>query len=508
MADWWLPLDSDWALQDVQAALNVVITTLCALSIFVVSRICWSLGARMVVTRQNVPISSILSVSTLGDVLDIAGLLKWQLFRRAHVKLFAQALAVAVFSAAALLSGPISRYSTRLGQAPRDVSGVTVARGYHSFSQAAVLWNQTFASLDRAGFPYDQLLDYFPDPSYLWLYVPEEWHPKWRMECRETDLTPISLKVVNNCSSTIYSEIPGLDSVIPASPPASDSMYYWVGYYHNGTRLKDGIIFMAAASVTDISNTSGIARAMSLQIAAVHVHDLLLREDGESNCSFAGDHIESSAFSKVDCDLRYQGDDNANATAAYPDVFQPTSFVSNLADYYGVRVNSESVRNIPITTISPRDLIRFYQTWLITKDTQGMEIASRRLTVRDSVVELSIVFLAITLALFTSIVLGLCCDRFYLTVSSRPKLALRAIPQSKLDWLLDSRQIVKSDSEDRISAFENAQYALQQAPTTEAESEPRFAQPEKSLQSCASPSRPRDAKDTHHSGTIVSEAEG
>jgi len=98
---------------------------------------------------------------------------------------------------------------------------------YHnSIGVAMVEWNLTQVSLERAGFPYNQLLDFLPDTSTHWVYRPEEWNSPWSMNCRYTKSTPISLKTTGDCDY-LYAEVPGLDKIIPDSP---DIWYYTEGF--------------------------------------------------------------------------------------------------------------------------------------------------------------------------------------------------------------------------------------------------------------------------------------
>jgi len=46
-----------------------------------------------------------------------------------------------------------------------------------------IIWNSTIDSLDKAGFPYDRLLDYLPPATEPWVYAPNEWDPTWSADC-------------------------------------------------------------------------------------------------------------------------------------------------------------------------------------------------------------------------------------------------------------------------------------------------------------------------------------
>ena len=60
MAKSWIALRAGWKLEDVQAALNVVISMLSTMGIFVFARFCWHETAARVDRSQNVRLSSLL----------------------------------------------------------------------------------------------------------------------------------------------------------------------------------------------------------------------------------------------------------------------------------------------------------------------------------------------------------------------------------------------------------------------------------------------------------------
>src|SRR2546423_1895517 len=166
----WISLPASWKLEDIQAALNVIISVLSALGIFVFARMCWVGAAARVARNQNVKISSFTSLNTIGEAFDVLLLLKSRILSSRSLKILAQCIVVALFSATDILSGPIARYSTRRSHliSQVQVQSWLASTQHNSIGYANVEWNHIHSSLDAAGFPYDQLLDVLPDTSTPW----------------------------------------------------------------------------------------------------------------------------------------------------------------------------------------------------------------------------------------------------------------------------------------------------------------------------------------------------
>jgi hypothetical protein len=178
MAKLWIFLSTSWKLEGVQATLNVIISFLSVVAIWTFSRFCWQLSTSEVAKNHNVPLPSLLSIMTLGETVDVLRLLKTKILSLPHPRILLQCFVVTVFSVAAILSGPIARFSTRRGHVMSltAIDGLMATVNHSSIGSAMVKWNQTQQSLIEAGFPTDQLLDFLPDPSYDWLYRADQWN--------------------------------------------------------------------------------------------------------------------------------------------------------------------------------------------------------------------------------------------------------------------------------------------------------------------------------------------
>lgn len=455
MAKSWISFPEHFKLQDVQAVINIIISFLSALGVFVLSRIYWQASTAKIIRRKNVALSSLLTIGSLGEALDVLFLLKFHFFL--STRIVTQCIMVACLTATAILSGPIARYSSKRGQivAEKGVNGLLALAYHNSVGNAMVDWNLTQMSLDRAGFPENQLLDFLPDTSTYWIYNPEEWNSTWSMDCTYTGPTQISLETTGNCDH-LYSEVPGLDKVIPDSP---DIWYFTEGFYVNRTSWKDVLIFLYEPIYNDYNNDTFLTHNMSITIAAVHLHNLA--KSSNNSCNFGVGDVEQTSYTKAQCNLcRNYGEDTYISYPDSDDVGQvPISYYS----YYGQTFKQQSMSNDPIRIMTPQELVRFYQIYMITKDTQSLQPVTRSMSVEVTVVQLSAVFLAVCIFVTLSILVGI--GRYVLFKKIHPE---PQPPQTKLDWLLqmlkdpDSEGVIPSGGNGARERFKRARYGLRE----------------------------------------------
>ncbi|EXJ68065.1 uncharacterized protein A1O5_08680 [Cladophialophora psammophila CBS 110553] len=430
----WVNLPTQWRLQDVQAALNVIITSLSVLGIFACARFCWQSAIPGMARHRSIPISDLITVNTFGEAIDIIWLLKTRIFQRRHLKILVQSCLAIILSVVGLVSGPIARYSTSTSHRvlPQNISGTIAMRHYVAILNAPVLWNETFTSLDQADFPHDQLLDYLPDPTIPWTYDRREWNSTWSLDCKSTERTAITLEDTGNCDY-ILDELPGLQKVIsPSKYDVSNFSTWWGGEQNNGIN-QDVLLAMGAAKVTDYDEVLNINLEMAIDLAAVYLHNLSIQEDPDSYCYFGKGPVESASYTKIECIVRRNTLDPSLNYIAYPDCSKAWQVAQALVQYYYARFVGESIATGNITTITPRDLMRFYQVWVSTKDTQDRYSVTRTLSVRVPVVQLSTAFLAISILVFVLIILGLIS---YISAYIRSRRTFEETPQSKLEWML------------------------------------------------------------------------
>jgi hypothetical protein len=263
------------------------------------------------------------------------------------------------------------------------------------------------------------------------------------MQCNDTDKTPITLEDVGgNCSVSLY-ELPGLQNVISLEKYSADNFSDWWGGEYDAGRNRDILLCLGAAKVTDSNNVTGLVYEMAFDLAAVHLHNLSIQQDTDSSCFFGPGPVQYASYTKIECTLTRLLRDSDSRNIAFPDSSTPWLVSRGLAQFYLARFIRESIRGGNITTITPRDLRRFYQTWVATKDTQDGHPVSRVISVYVPVVQLSTAFLGISLLTFLLITVSIAN---YATKYFCNRKTFEDVPQSKLEWMLRVVQAAEEDA--------------------------------------------------------------
>ncbi|EXJ70335.1 uncharacterized protein A1O5_06403 [Cladophialophora psammophila CBS 110553] len=432
----WATLPRSWKLEDVQAVLNVIVTALSGITIYVFTRCCWSVSARVAAEGRVVPISSLLSLNTPGEAIDVLILLKSHIF--SHWIIVAQSLVVVALSITTVLSGPIAKYSTRLTHvvAQTEANGLLAGRTDNSMPDSQVAWNLTQTSLDRANFPINELLDYLPNTSDLWVYRPDEWSNSWAMTCESTESMTVSLHLTSDCN-TFTGKFGGAieDKIFPAFLRSDYGYWESADFYVNVTLIKDLLICMYAANYSDWDESSsplGTYRTVFMSMAALHLHHARKNDsDDYAPCRFGEGPVGSASYTRVDCTVKLTNGHIQDPTwIAFPDIKNVFTIPAAMVGNYFTRFKEESMADDEITIIRPRDLQRFYQTYMITKDTQLKRPIKRKVSVKVVAVELSTGFIAIFTLLTLFVFIG---GGAYGLFLFKHREAMESVPQSKLD---------------------------------------------------------------------------
>ncbi len=443
----WISLPAFWDLQDVQAALNVVVTVLSAFCVFVFARVCWQTATARVVKNRNVPLAALLSVNTVGEVYDVCRLLGLEILSSYYLRILAQCIVVTGLTTVAFASGPIVRFSTRWGtkMVYREVPGLVANRQQSGIAYESVLWNNTWDSLDQAGFPDDQLIDFMPNTTSHWKYVKSQWKPTWQMHCEYTDSTPIALTVVEtpcNENTSYNDQIPALKSIYPVESMDKDgyvqSYTVFEGYSISDNRWTDLLMFRTAFQYLRKDNASGIWEDIDVTLMALHMQGLGKTPYTENWCDFAPGAVDSATYTKAFCKVRKtrptaSGEDVIGL--AFPDNIAMDYLSKGYTTFFQGRYNRAYVLDEPFTIITPQNLSRFYQVYLITQDTQVKHPSTQLMNVQLEVVRLSTIFLLVCAASALLCVLGI---MRYSIFTLRHWKAVDRTPQSKLDWMIQS----------------------------------------------------------------------
>jgi len=449
MAHFWFILSLTWPLEDVQAVLNVVVSVLSALAIFTFARFCWQNATLHLTKQQDVPVASLLSLTTPGEAFQVLWFLNFRsLTAKRYRRILLQSLIIFGLSVSAVLSGPIARFASRRGYAvrPMEIPGALASTTWESMREADVVWNQTKASLTNANFPMDQLLDFLPDTTIPWVYKEDEWNNTWRAKCNFDPVTPISLKATGNYSAypqfDVFIEIPELSKIIPSQflDAKTGAWHASLGSWTQYGRYQDVIIFYVQTIQPKEYDNYTQDVSMGLLMSAIWLHDAPMApvdNNGNSNGTFGIGPIGKSSYTRAICDLERSPSSINNNYTAFPNLEDPLDdAVSDAMEnhYHATFLRQATyVGNVSVPT--GEDMFRFYQAYTISKDTQKPLPEVRKISAQMPTVELSSVFLAVIILVGFLTFTGLIHHSFFLL---RHRSEISQMPESKLDWLLQS----------------------------------------------------------------------
>ena len=441
MAHYWFVLTKHWSLQDVQAALNVMIAILSTISIFTFARFCWQTASLRLTKHKDVPVASLLSLTSPGEVFTVLRFLRYRTLTTKRYRMFLfQATVIFALSAAAFLSGPIARFSSRRGYTitPMLVKGGLAANTYSSIVEADVEWNQTISSLDKAGFPTDQLLDFLPDSTQDWVYLAEQWNNSWKATCEYTPATSIELYGTGNYSNgnDWSTQVPALLQTIPEK--------FFGAFGAIGAELGritvpknhsnwDTLLFLFFTDQPEYDFEK--KDHMSILMIAAYIQDVPSAPN--NTLSFGTGPFGPSYYTRAICELHKAEAAVGEYYTAYPNIIQPSedTTAEALENHYHDRFVRQVQNGVPVYHPTGADMFRFYQAYCVSKDTFAYFPVKRLISMRVPNVELSAVFLAVVIFDGLLIALGLLWHSFFLM---RHRSNLIHMPESKLDWLLQS----------------------------------------------------------------------
>lgn len=467
---YWISLPVGWKLQDIQAALSVVIAFLCTGGVFVLVRFFWVRAARHVIKKKHaIPTHTLLSLNTVGEVIDVISLLRGDLFTTEYIHIVIQSICILLLTAASLLSALLARYSTRapLLPMPRQVSGFLAERNLQSGS-VGIVANQTLSALRRANFPPNQLLDFLPDPEVEWEYQLDQWtNSSWSMDCTHIELNEVPHANVQDCSGNVLDEIPYLNHLFSDWPETG-----WLmatagsGFENSPTVWEDYNLFLHATwginSCDNETMSTGYGylcpmKEINVKTFWIHLKDVG-RHGGDADCRLRRSHASLLRYTGMSCKLvrnttELPSQDKFMSPGAIHDIAgaaPDAAYVQSIAlayhDQYTPRLIRESIEDLPITVIPGEELTQYYQAALLTKDTllSSQHKTSRIINVYTPITQVSLICLI--LCCFGTFVVSLGLIHYYLFVF-RYRGSLHDVPQSKLDWMVKNLKLENEQKE-------------------------------------------------------------
>ncbi|KAK0632647.1 hypothetical protein B0T14DRAFT_39695 [Immersiella caudata] len=445
----WIALPTSWELGNVRAILALIINFLCVVGVWVVAYSTWKVGA-LKLSRPHKPSTKLLSLyfpTGLGDVVDVIPLLRPSMGLGLLTQLIIPGGIIAILSAVAVVSAPIARYSTRIGEQIQQtlVPGTLASTDHSGIGGALVKWNATIDRLNSAGFPTDQLIDFLPDNRIDWKFSETEWNNSWSASCKWTERTPIELYMTGNTSNTghLFDELQGLRPIFPEEI-LQDGYTEWyndVGPYW-GDKLPDVLLFVAIQTHPDKAWNETTQEGSNhlpfhFTIAAVHMHNAPANRSSVSGVGWGTGPIEHSSYTMANCEIQRVAsrtpdelDEYAEHHIANPWTWDFETTVFAYKTFYEATLTEQSFRKEPIYHPSGQDLFRFYQAYLVSKDIQNYEDAEKVISVVVPTVELSIPLLVVFL-LYLGL-MGLTALWFVVLKRLPPGASA---PRTKIEWM-------------------------------------------------------------------------
>ncbi|KIX09788.1 uncharacterized protein Z518_00869 [Rhinocladiella mackenziei CBS 650.93] len=482
MSAGWVVLSTKWDFADVQAILNVLISLWGAIGIWTFSRYWYQRSSTKILERRDVDLATLFTFTGPGDAWDLLLLLGKRLFSLRYLPLLFQMIAVFFVTTVTILAGPIARFSLRSGTVLRQRSLLGLSAKVEStgsnlqISSANVPWNETMYSLNTANFPYDQLLDWLPPSTSSWTYVSEEWNSTWHARCQRTPQK--FLDITANPNYTIADPIrafPAYGSTFPPGLLNDEEFRYevdfcgWINWGDYPTPVIDDVVFYVLLSTNPaIDDQMHQNRApLHLTLSSLHFSNAtLLVEDrlvDESDTWRVEGDAQASSYTRIDCELtRHTQVANEN-TIAWPWTNDTSSIVNAYADYYREGVADMSDNHQTVSPLSPEELFRFYQTYMITAATDDDLATNRTISVLVEAVEMSLACLVIFVLLILLVIVGIVRYVSFF-IRHRNRLDEHNVPDAKLEWMLhtfrNSQYITDHDRRlTKREQFENGVYS-------------------------------------------------
>lgn len=463
MAMSWITLSYEWDITDAQATLNIIISLLATISIWTLSRLWYQTSTSKVISQRDVPLSSLFTISSLGDAWDLLVLLRGKLINKRFLPLLIQTLVVILVSLAAILSGPIAKYSLRTSHTlvAKSVEGLLGTAppqyGPYAGTQAAnVFWNVTMDQLEAADFPIDQLLDYLPSSTTTWVYDSAQWNSSWTASCIETERTPLSITA--NSSYSILDPINAFpefgatydQAMLNTSEYRQSSFFSIILEYDvDGSGLvRDLTLFVLVQSEPTLDGRMFSNRErLHLSLSVLHVRNISL-PDVEAYTTVVGP-AEMSDYTRTECYLMRRPNVTDTGFISWPWTNDTASIVQAYSNYYEWDIVQASSEGGVVAPLPPKEIFRFYQAYMISCLTVNVVPAKRTLNVLMEAIQLSTVTLvvALLLSLFITIILG--HYAYFILRYKRPLKASR-VPDARLDWILHAYKNSKHVGEDDL----------------------------------------------------------
>lgn len=496
----WITLSFVWDFADVQATLNVIISILGTIGIWTFSRLWYQRNSTKVIGRENTSLSSLFTVTNLGEFWDLLCLLKSRILQVQFMPLLFQGTVVVAVTIMTILAGPIARFALRSVVVVRlhPVQGLLAyvpgVGPIGSSVSANVLWNNTMDRLDAAKFPYNMLLDYLPSNNITWAYRENEWNSTWSVDCEMTNQTALHIVADQNYTvSDPVRHFPALGATF--DPKMSNRTEYrhtsdFCGWTLTDedyqVRMKDVYFFVLVQSNPSIDDRMYRNKdPMHLRLAVLHVHNAsLVAQDaqfgGRESWRINGT-IPKASYTSIECHIKHRAPetvpdytlDNMPEEIWYvgwPWTNDTASIMRAYADYNRANIVRQSDSDDIVSPLAPEQILRFYQAYMISWATQNALPIQRTLSVGLAATQLSTAFLVVIL-IITICIAGTLLRYALFCRRHGAELEASQVPDAKLDWMLHAFKNSKHVNETDLAfsdrdLFKKGAYETLPTPTT------------------------------------------
>jgi len=455
MAALWIVISTRWGLSSVQASLNVIISILGTIGLWAFTRFWWRRGCNSVLRKNTgVPLHKLFSIAGLGEAWDAAVVLRRQIFAKQNWHLLLQLIVVVGVTLTCALAGPIAKVSLKNGLTitHKKLQVLPAVRGGGYFGNALfeeVLWNDTAHSLNSAGFPDNQLLDFLPPTTTPpWIYVATEWDPTWSIKCTYIDDVVLS-NVTGSGSHDFYHPIDAFSSYRESYEPAwlNASKYRVTSDFDAFAVWTLPKQFREAIFVTLIQSNPEIDDRMhynnetlELSISLLHASDFKVSfddtggVDGGQNWKPTGP-IGRASYSRADCTITRKAVVQNPDQIPWPWTNDTGSIAKGFTTYYMAPFFGQAVKRQELVLPSSRKLLQFYQIYMASVNTLQSQPALRTLSVKVQTVELSVIFL-VALVILTLMTAWSSIRYAIFLKSNKSQLEELYLPDGRIEWMI------------------------------------------------------------------------
>ncbi|KAH7353147.1 hypothetical protein BKA66DRAFT_598170 [Pyrenochaeta sp. MPI-SDFR-AT-0127] len=464
MSAMWISVSTRWGITSVQAALNVFISVIGTIGVWTFSRYWWQRGTTKVLNGKiEVPLSALLSLASLGEGYDAVKVLRRRMFAKDNWRLLLQVVIIFMVTLACMFAGPIAKVSLRTTQTVQvkevEVLQATNGEGFIGNRLGAYIeWNDTIQSLNNAGFPYDQILEYQPPVTKPWVYATQEWNPIWRAACELHD-EDLLQNVTASGNGTFDQPL----DAFPAFRATYDSA--WLNFSENriergfsfeytytrnhGTIVKDAIFWILIQSDPVVNDRMYFNNdTLKVSVSAFHAKNFsvsLENEDttqGLSKTWRPSGPVQNASYSRFECVITRKTDVLDESTVPWIWTNDTWSLNEAYTKFWMSELGKQSSKNQIVIVPNPQTLFRLYQAYMVSVNTWLSQPSTRKLSVWMTTVQLSTACL-VMLLLLVLLELWLTGHYWWFLRRNKQELDNKCIPDGKVDWMIYNARLAE-----------------------------------------------------------------